>query len=59
MPFWLAMYATPSDTTAGNSISEPIPRLHTTLNGGRMRMRGWACVLPGVTPYIGHWSVRR
>ena len=32
------MYATPSETTAGNSISEPSPRDHTTRNGGRSRI---------------------
>ena len=43
-PRWFEMYATPSETTAGNSTSEPTPRLQTTRNGGRMRMCGCACV---------------
>jgi hypothetical protein len=50
------MYATPSDTTAGNSISEPRPRDQATLNGGRIAMCSCACVRSGVAPYIVHWS---
>jgi hypothetical protein len=52
------MYATPSATTAGNSISEPMPFDHTSLNGGRTRMLAWACVRAAPAPYIGHCSAR-
>ncbi len=58
-PRRLAMYATPSDTTAGNSISEPMPRLQTTRNGGRSRISGCACVRSGVAPYIVHCCAGR
>ena len=56
MPRLLPRYATPSETTAGNSISEPSPRLQTTRNGGRTRIVGWVCVRASVAPYIGHWE---
>ena len=55
VPREFPMYATPSETTAGNSISAPIPRLQTIRNGGRiampLRLRA-----AGSTPYIGHCS---
>ena len=58
-PRALPMYAIPSETTAGNSISVPIPRLQTTRKGGRTRIAAGAWVLAGVAPYIGHCSSGR
>ena len=58
VPRKLVMYASPSETTAGNSISVPIPRLHTRRNGGRSLICVCACVRVGPTPYIGHWRSR-
>ena len=55
VPWMFPMYATPSETTAGNSISEPRPRLQTTRKGGLTRIARCACVRAGVAPYIGHW----
>ena len=55
----LPMYATPSDTTAGNSISPPIGTAQTVRKGGRRRMNAWLCVRVPVAPYIGHWSSGR
>src|SRR6266567_1190724 len=56
-PCLLVMYAVPSETTEGNSISPPIRRIHTCLKGGRIRMCCCACVLRATAPYIGHCSL--
>ena len=58
-PWLLPMYATLSETTAGNSISVPRPRLQTTRNGGRTWIPSCDCVRARVAPYIGHWSSGR
>ena len=50
------MNATPSETTAGNSIRLPIPRDQAIRNGGRILMLACTCVRAGSTPYIGHCS---
>src|SRR3954447_26634478 len=52
----LPMYATPPSTTAGNSMSDPRPRVQTVRNGGRRRMCDCAWVRDGVAPYTGHWA---
>src|SRR4051812_49642958 len=59
VPRELPMYATPSWTTAGNSISDPSPRDQTTRNGGRTFRLGCARVRRGAAPYIVHCSERR
>jgi hypothetical protein len=58
-PRAFATYATPSETTAGNSMSVPSPRDQTTRNGGRTRIELCACVRLGSAPYIVHCSDRR
>ena len=55
----LPMYATPSETTAGNSISPPIGTAQTVWNGGRSRMCTWLCVRVPTAPYSGHWRSGR
>ena len=50
----LPMYATPSETTAGNSIRPPIGTAQTVRNGGRRRMCTWLCVRVPTAPYSGH-----
>jgi hypothetical protein len=49
-PRALPMYAIPFETTAGNSISVPIPRDQTVRKGGRSLMRVCVCVRVGVAP---------
>jgi hypothetical protein len=50
----LPMYATPSSTTAGNSIRVPMPSVQTVRKGGRSRMCDCTCARDGVAPYSGH-----
>jgi hypothetical protein len=50
IPRKLPMYATPSATEAGNSISDLRPRLQTTWNGGRRWMSVCAWVRASSAP---------
>ena len=58
-PRALPMYATPSATTAGNSISAPRPRDQTIRNGGRTFRAACAWSRCTVAPYTGHCSAWR